>query len=397
MRKFDIKSIEAITNTDEMKSVMTEMAHALADIEAKARPAMTPEAVEAEKKAERREVVRKFLNTGAAKSSMETFVKQLDLTTNGNTIESELSKEIIKLAIANDVFLSEIGSQVVGSTDHRQLVLRSRPTVGQTGEQDGTTTKVTHTDTMDYVEVTALFAKVYAMPAITHEILRDSNIDLEAELMGLIAEEWTFKVIDMLLNGNGEKSGGVQNLRGLFDARIDKANSFAEALKADGVRSPEYFQVVKTGVAGKFGTDAESVQNYFIDLQASLPQKYQSKAKWYMNLKTFSEIKKLRTAEGFPIIEFGKFSVSGAAWGEGYIMLGRPIVIVDQFMSSAENATPVVYGVLKEAMKLVPLAGSDHYIIDDVTTKGARTIYIDQRFGEIIGNSQAIRVALQAV
>lgn len=394
--KFDIKAIEAISNTEEMKSVMTEMANALADIEAKARPAKTAEEVKAEKSAERREVVRKFMNTAPAKSSLGAFAKQLDLTSAGNTIEEEMSKEIIELAIANSTFLGEIGSHSVSSTDFRQLVLNSRPNVEQTGEQDGNTTPVSHTDTQTYVEVSALFAKIFAMPILTHEIIRDSHINVEGELMRLIAEEWTYKLIDMLLNGDGAKANGIQNLRGLLNARIDKANSFAEALKADGVRSPDFFQVVKTGVAGKFGTDAESVQDYFIDLQAALPQKYQANAKWYMTLKTFSELKKLRTADGFPVIEFGKFAVNGAAWGEGYVMLGRPIIIIDQMPVSGANATPVVYGALAQAMKMVPLAGSDHFIVDEVTTKGAKTIYLDHRFGEIIGNSDAIRIALQA-
>ena len=89
--------------------------------------------------------------------------------------------------------------------------------------------------------------------------------------------------------------------------------------------------------------------------------------------------------------------MSGAAWGEGYILLGRPIVIVDQLPVSGSNATPVIYGDLKSAFKLVPLAGSEHFLIDDITTKGARTIYLDQRFGEIVGNSDAIRIALQAL
>ncbi|HCG9221676.1 TPA: phage major capsid protein [Vibrio parahaemolyticus] len=403
--KFDVKAIEAITNSEEMKSVLLEMANAMADIESKARPAKTAEEVKAEKDAERKEVVRKFLNTAPAKSTLEAFAKQLDLTSVGNTIEEEMSREIIKLAIANDAFLSEIGSQTVSSTDFRQLVLAARPNVEQTGEQDGKTTAVAPTGTQTYTEVSALFGKIFAMPVMTHEILRDSHIDVEAELMSLIAEEWTFKLIHMLLFGDGKKANGIQNLRGLLEFRVDKAGNyfggdgsvkFAEALKADGERSPDCFQVVKTGVKGSFGTDTGAVQDYFIDLQASLPQKYQSTAKWYMRLETFSQLKKLRTADGYPIIEFGKFSVSGAAWGEGYILLGRPIVIIDQMPKQGADSTPVIYGDLKRAFKVVPLAGSDHYIVDEVTTKGAKTIYLDHRFGEIIGNSDAIRVALQS-
>lgn len=390
--KFDIKTIEAISNTAEMKQVLLDLANELADLKANPPAAANPEAAAELARKQRKDAVRKFMNTAAAKSTLEAFVKQLDLGENGNTIEQELGKDIIELAIANSAFLSEIGSQTVGSTDFRQLVLATRPTVEQTGEQDGTTQAVDHTDTMTYTEVSALFAKVFAMPIMTHEILRDSHIDVEAELMRLIAEEWEFKLIDMLLFGDGTKTNGIQNLRGLLNARIDAGNGFAEALKEDGTRSPEFFQVVKSGVAGKYGADVEAVQDYFIDLQASLPQKYQAGAKWYMTLKEFSSLKKLRTADGHPIIEFGKFSISGAAWGEGYIMLGKPIVIIDQFPLGR-----VVYGQLKTAFKVVPLAGSDHLIVDEVTKKGAKSVYVDHRFGEIIGNSDSIRVGVAAV
>lgn len=395
--KFDIKTIDAINNTEEMKSVLVELANELADVKYNAASAANPaEAKQVLAKA-RQEAVRKFMNSAPAKSNLQAFAKQLDLTTNSDAIEQELGREIIELAIANSNFLSEIGSQTVSSTDFRQLVLNVRPTVGQTGEQDGTTTSVAETGTQTYKEVTALFAKVYAMPVMTHELLRDAHINVEAELMRLISEEWTFKLIDMLLNGNGEKANGVQNLRGLLNARVDKANAYAEAVKVDGVRNPDTFQVVKTGVDGAFGADAEAVQDYFIDLQATLPQKFQSNAKWYMSLKTFSTIKKLRTVEGIPVIEFGKFAVNGAAWGEGYVMLGRPIVIIDQMPEQGAGATPVIYGDLKSAFKLVPLAGSDHFIVDEITTKGAKTVYLDHRFGEIVGASDSIRIALQAV
>lgn len=395
--KFDIKTIDAINNTEEMKSVLVELANELADVKSNAASAANPaEAKQVLAKA-RQEAVRKFMNSAPAKSNLQAFAKQLDLTTNSDAIEQELGREIIELAIANSNFLSEIGSQTVSSTDFRQLVLNVRPTVGQTGEQDGTTTAVSETGTQTYKEVTALFAKVYAMPVMTHELLRDAHINVEAELMRLISEEWTFKLIDMLLNGDGEKANGVQNLRGLLNARIDKANAYAEAVKVDGVRNPDTFQVVKTGVDGAFGADAEAVQDYFIDLQATLPQKFQSNAKWYMSLKTFSTIKKLRTADGIPVIEFGKFAVNGAAWGEGYVMLGRPIVIIDQMPEEGAGSTPVIYGDLKSAFKLVPLAGSDHFIVDEITTKGAKTVYLDHRFGEIVGASDSIRIALQAV
>jgi HK97 family phage major capsid protein len=394
--KFDIKTIEAITNTEMMKSVLLELANELADVKSQAVVVSDPAEAKAVVAKARQDAVRKFMNSAPAKANLGTFVKQLDLTTNSDAIEQELGKEIIELAIANSTFLNEIGSQTVSSTDFRQLVLNVRPTISQTGEQDGVTTAAGVTGTQTYKEVNALFTKIHAMPVMTHELLLDAHINVEAELMRLISEEWTFKLIELLLNGDGTKADGIQNLRGLLNARLDKANAYAEALKVDGVRNPDTFQVLKTGVDGSFGADAEATQDYFIDLQASLPQKFQANAKWYMSLKTFSTVKKIRTADGFPVIEFGKFAVSGAAWDEGYVMLGRPIVIIDQMPNQAVGATPVIYGDLKSAFKLVPLAGSDHFIVDEITTKGAKTVYLDHRFGEIVGASDSIRVALQA-
>lgn len=128
--KFDIKTIDAINNTEEMKSVLVELANELADVKSNAASAANPaEAKQVLAKA-RQEAVRKFMNSAPAKSNLQAFAKQLDLTTNSDAIEQELGREIIELAIANSNFLSEIGSQTVSSTDFRQLVLNVRPTVG---------------------------------------------------------------------------------------------------------------------------------------------------------------------------------------------------------------------------------------------------------------------------
>lgn len=47
------------------------------------------------------------------------------------------------------------------------------------------------------------------MFVMIYEILCDFYIDVEGELMFLIVEEWIYKLIDMLLNGDGKKVNGI--------------------------------------------------------------------------------------------------------------------------------------------------------------------------------------------
>lgn len=402
-----------MTDRDNMQTELNDLKQKLADIETKAeRRGGSSVDKEAEAKTQRKSLITAFLRKGRNADELVDFAKdfarekQVDYAANFNTIEEEMSRSILEYAIDNTAFLMDMSSYMVGSVEHRRPILdpATRPTVEQTGENNSPPgTNPADTTTQQYIFVRAQFAKIYAMPALTHEMLLDSHLDLEAELLRLIAEEWALKLQQMIMFGNGDATGNTVNLRGFLNFRIDAESqigggvAYAEARLADNVRSPECFQIAPSGTNGVFGTDYTEIQDYFIDVQISLHHKYTMGAKWYFNRRTFAQLKKVRDAEGRALIEWGQLSRTADAEGMGYMLLGSPIVICDALPDSNPSAAAVVglYGDIGRAQSIIPLAGSEHTIIDEITRKGQKLIYRDMRIGEIVGNHESVRVLFQ--
>ena len=181
----------------------------------------------------------------------------------------------------------------------------------------------------------------------------------------------------------------------MLDARIDKANGFSEAFKDDDERHQDFYKVIKTGSSGSFGANAAAIKAHFSAVKKSLPSKYKRNAKWYMNADTFEELELVADSTGQSLlIRWGR-SVYGGE--ETFLMLGHPIVIIDQMNPSEANGTPVMFGDLRAAIKVLDLKGEGSYFTTDkVTVKGATIAYIDSRYGEIIQANDALRVSLQA-
>ena len=230
---------------------------------------------------------------------------------------------------------------------------------------------------------------------MTHEIIRDAHIDIESEVVRLASDDFLNVFIDELLNGDETKANGIQRLRGILNTRIDKSQGFSEALKTDEERHHEYFKVVKTGVTGSFGDTPEAIRKYMTGLKKSLPTKYKRNAKWYMNADVFESLENVTDTTGQSLlIKWGRPVYGGE---ETYLILGHPVVIIDQMSNEGADSTPLMFGDLRSAMKMLNLKGSQSYFTTDhVTVKGATIVYFDSRYGEIMQSNNALRVALQA-
>ena len=263
-----------------------------------------------------------------------------------------------------------------------------------TGEQNSVTAVPQMGDSHRYATVEALFGKIYAQILATDEIINDSKIDTGFEIVRLTSKEFLDKLVNELLYGDESKSNGIQRLRGILDARIDRSNGFKTALKSDTERHSDYYKVIKTGVEGSFGTTSEAIKAYFSSLKKSLPTKYKRKAKWYMNADVFEALEQVEI-NGTPLISWGRSAYDKQ---EGFMMLGHPIVLIDQMKGEGANATPVMFGDLRSAIKVLNLGKEgSHFTVDRITVKGTAIVYMDSRYGEIMQANDALRVCLQAV
>lgn len=332
----------------------------------------------------------------ANKSGTKTPVKNKALATpDGNLVGERVATQIIEKATDTHALLSEVDRIEVESTEYKTLVVTSRPQVALSGEQDGHTIAPVLNNGQRYVGVSGLFGKVYAQTLLTDEIIHDAKIALEPEVVRLTGDDFRNVLVTELLHGDETRSNGIQRLRGVLQARIDKPNGFSEALKADSERHQDFYQVVKTGLSGSFGADAAAIRSYFVSIKKSLPTKYKRMAKWYMNADVFETLEQVVDSNGQSLlIHWGRSPYSRE---ESFMMLGHPIVIIDQMNGEGVNETPVMFGDLRSAIKVLDLKGDGSYFtVDNVTVKGASIVYVDSRYGEIMQANDALRVAVQA-
>lgn len=329
-------------------------------------------------------------------SKVKNTPKQKSLSVgSGQVVAERVATKIVEQATPTHLLLEEIDLIDVETIEYKELVVTSRPKVSATGEQDGITLQVSNGAAQTYSAVGSLFGKVYAQTPMTAEIVYDAKIQLEDEVVRLAGDDFLNSLINEILLGDETKTDGIQKLRGVLHARVDKANGFIEALKDDSSRAVEFYQVIKTGASGSFGGASVDIKAHFTALKKSLPTKYKRNAKWYMNADTFEALEGVTDTVGQPLlIRWGRSAYSDK---EAFILLGHPIVIIDQMPSMGVSATPVVFGDMRAAIKALSLTGEgSHFTVDKLTVKGAYLIYLDSRYGEIMQANDAIRVSLQA-
>lgn len=331
----------------------------------------------------------------STKATKPQSKKELSYAESQNVTGERVSKTVIDQASPTHALLSEMNLIDVESVGHRELVVTSRIKSSLTGEQDGVTTVPNKGLGQRYASVTGLFGKIYAQILMTHEVIHDSHIDIESEVVRLAGDDFLDVFIEELLNGDESRADGIQRLRGILNSRIDKPQGFSEALKEDDERHQDYFKVIKTGFTGSFGDTPEAIRKYMTSLKKSVPTKYKRNAKWYMNAEVFESLENVTDSTGQSLlIKWGRPVYGGE---ETYLMLGHPVVIIDQMGNQGADATPLMFGDLRSAMKVLNLKGDQSYFTTDhVTVKGASIVYFDSRYGEIMQSNNALRVALQA-
>ncbi|PHS22008.1 MAG: phage major capsid protein [Robiginitomaculum sp.] len=310
-------------------------------------------------------------------------------------IDEEMGRMVIEQMREPTSITGMVGSLSVGSTRYRQPVLQSYPTVAAGAENVVGADSPSKTGTQEYKEVVGEFIKVYSSPQYSNEAALDPHINIVSDLRRLLADEEMRYVAQQILFGDGTTAG---DMRGILNSRIDLSNTFAEALKEDGLtdggaadRLPDIYQVIPTGTNGSFGTDSSDILDFFIDCVTTLNSRWLQGSSWVMNRRTQAELMKIKDADGNPLL------MSNWTAGFGMTLLGFPIMIEDYMPDAGEkNATPIIFGNLSQAFRILPVSGSDNMIQDPYTVKGTTILYHEWRLGECVFNHDAIKVIIQA-
>lgn len=236
----------------------------------------------------------------------------------------------------------------VGDT-YEYVIENDVPSAGWTSER--ATRSETSTGTNPFGVGRIPIEEMYAEPKVTQKLLDDAGFDVENWLVNRLAKVFA------QLEGQAFVSGdGVGKPRGIL--------------------SHPSVSEVKTGDASTITADS------LIEIAESLPEQFDTGARWLMRKATRAVIRKLKDNNGQYLWQPGL----GA---EPSTLLGYPITITPDMPTVAANAYPIVFGNIAEGYLIVDKPGIA-LIRDVITQKGFVIFYTTRRVGGDVVNPNAI-------
>ena len=213
-----------------------------------------------------------------------------------------------------------------------------------------------NTDTPEIGELTIEAHEIFAQPKVTQKFLDDAAIDVESWLQGKVTRKMSRSENTAFVLGDGSKKP-----RGINDYP-DRASAGTYERGA-----------IKTLTSTNSGVLDEG--NDFLLLQNSIPEEYQANANWLMKRDTFGSVITLKDSSGQYILQ-SRFIDEGM----DRILLGRPIVFMNDLPSVAADSLSVLYGDFREGYTIVDRTGF-RVIRDEVTEKPFIKFYTTKRTG----------------
>lgn len=301
-------------------------------------------------------------------------VHEKALVTSDQLVTGNVSAIEFRKAIENDVMLSMINFEDAETTKFTKPVLKTFVSVENGTENTPPSLSIDPV----FISQTPTFDKLETQVGLTNEIIADSGINIMGSLLEQIGMQQAVKMQFEALN---------HSVFGIGSGLIDRANSFAEALKPDTTRADNIYKVVKSGIAGVIGLDSESVVSFILGLIADVPSRYQNDVVIYMGRDTW-----------FNKVVPWFYDPTDTATNvltqdnEALTFKGYRVVILDNMPSDV-----IFVGSLMNAYMGVPLNNSEMVESDIYTKKGTEILYHYLRYSFIPLDNNAIRVGVLAV
>lgn len=213
------------------------------------------------------------------RSGRDTEIKSMSSGSDpdgGYTIPTQLENAITK-NLRNLSVMRQIARVVpVGTSEYKQLHSLGGTGYGWVGE----TSSRTETDTPTLKELSIPTREVYAMPALTQNLLDDSAFNLSEWIVEELSETFADAEGDAFINGDG-----IAKPRGLF--------TYDTTSTADATRPHDEFQYIPTGANGAFHT---TKMDPLITMVYSLKPRYRRNAVWLMSPEVLEMVRKLKEA-----------------------------------------------------------------------------------------------------
>ena len=211
-------------------------------------------------------------------------------------------------------------------------------------------------------------ADLYACPAATQTLLDDALVDLDEWLAGEVEDAFAAQETEAFVNGDG-----VNKPRGFLDYDI----------VADGDQEWGEIGYVASGASGAFVEDSPT--DRLIDLVYAPKAQYRPNARFVMNRRTVSTVRKFKDADGNYIWQPAQRA------GDTASLLGYPVTEIETMPDVVANAAAIAFGDFRRGYLIVDRAGV-RVLRDPYSAKPYVLFYTTRRVGGGVQDFDAIKV-----
>jgi HK97 family phage major capsid protein len=219
--------------------------------------------------------------------------------------------------------------------------------------------------TLDLLEFPA--AELYAMPAATQTLLDDAYADVDEWLADEVDASFAAQESTAFVTGNG-----TNKPKGFLDY----------TMIADASHAWDKIGFILSGADGAFASSDPA--DKLIDLVYSLKSQFRPNARFVMNRRTVSAVRKLKDGDDNYL-----FRPGGA--GEAATVLGYPVTEIEDMPDIATGAYAIAFGDFRRGYLIVDRQGA-RVLRDPYSAKPYVLFYTTKRVGGGVQNFDAIKV-----
>lgn len=259
----------------------------------------------------------------------------------------------------------------IGGTSWREPADISEPGSSWVGENEA---RPETTGPVPLADLNITPHEQYANPAVTQQLLEDSQFDIANWLGSKIATKFLREEAAAFVNGNG-----VNKPRGFLTHPIVST--------ADATRAWGELQYIPTGAASDFiaPTTSASPADCLIDTVYSMKATYRAGGRWYLNSGTAGKVRKFKDFDG-------KFVwTDSLIQGQPPLLMGYPVSFAEDMPAVGSNTYPIAFANMDVGYTIIDRVGTS-VLRDPYTAKPKVLFYTRRRVGGGMSNSEAIKL-----
>lgn len=306
----------------------------------------------------------RYLKMGS--QPMET--KDLSVTGDGQgvSVRGVWSDRIFEKVVESSPIRSIASIMKTNSDALEVLVDRDEPASEWIGELDTRVETATSFMTRHRIEV----HEHYALPAVTLQMLEDSQFNVENWLMGKLVTRFSRQEANAFISGDGNGKP-----RGILDYALVADSEFTWGNNPDDYKIGAHY----TGASG----DIEN-PDVLIDLVDSLKAAYLPNASWLMTRAFRNKLRKLKDGQDRYLYIPSLDSASPDR------LLGYPVYLAEDMPAIEADAVGALFGDFRQAYTIVDRTGITAQR-DAVTQPGWVKFYCRRRVGGALTNPEAVK------